>query len=221
MLWPKGECLVYSSTNLFNLLIVFHNFSTSINTQLGLPHLSIVGILWCVCAHPNNLMNIHFLCYVHGNERTKSHDVVHNTFATIAQNANFHVGQEKLHSFFSTTFNSFDWRIDIVFTKDGICTLVDVVITNSTWINLLSQSCANEAHKWSHEFTSSTNHRSTLNHKLYQFFLKKNENSLPKKHSLHWKVREVRDIDAHCKGLQLRLQFEYCITFSCWHLGAE
>jgi hypothetical protein len=35
-------------------------------------------------------------------------------------------------------------RIDIVRTKDGICTLVDIVIVNPTRVDLLPQSCATQ-----------------------------------------------------------------------------
>jgi hypothetical protein len=44
----------------------------------------------------------------------------------------------------STTLNSFHWWIDIVLTKNGICTLTDVVITDPTWTDLLPQSCATQ-----------------------------------------------------------------------------
>jgi len=81
-------------------------------------------------------MNIHFLCCVHGNERTWTHDAVHDTFAAIMQYVGFHMGR-KQHAFPSDTFNSSHWRIDIVFTKDDICTLVDIVIANPTWADLL------------------------------------------------------------------------------------
>ncbi len=35
------------------------------------------------CAHPINPMGIHFLCCVHGNEHTRTHDVVCDIFVTI------------------------------------------------------------------------------------------------------------------------------------------
>jgi hypothetical protein len=41
-------------------------------------------------------------------------------------------------------FNSFGQWVDIVFTKDGIRDLVDVVIANSTWADLLSRSFATQ-----------------------------------------------------------------------------
>jgi hypothetical protein len=51
------------------------------------------------------------------------------------------VGREQLHALPSITFNFSHQRVDIVLTKDGICTLVKVVIANPTHADLLSQSC--------------------------------------------------------------------------------
>ncbi len=45
-----------------------------------------------MCFHtPLNLMDIHFLRCTHGNEHMKTHDVVHDTFATIAQDVGCHM----------------------------------------------------------------------------------------------------------------------------------
>jgi hypothetical protein len=87
-------------------------------------------------------MNIHLLCCVHGNERMDIHDVVHDTFVAIMWDVGFHVGQKQLHAFFSSTFNSFHWRVDIVLTKNDIRILANIVIANPTWVDLLPQSCA-------------------------------------------------------------------------------
>jgi hypothetical protein len=46
----------------------------------------------CVCMHPIDPMGIHLLCCAHGNERIGTHDVICDTFATIARDAGFHVG---------------------------------------------------------------------------------------------------------------------------------
>jgi hypothetical protein len=73
-------------------------------------------------------MGIHFLCCVHGNECIRTHDVIRDTFVAIARDFGFHVGREQLHARDSTTFNSFRRPVNIVFTKDGICTLTNVVI---------------------------------------------------------------------------------------------
>jgi hypothetical protein len=82
-------------------------------------------------------MCIHLLYYVHGNERMGTHDVVCNTFVTIARDVGFHVGQKQLHVLPLTMFNSSCRQVNIVFTKDGIRTLLDIVIVNPTRAYLL------------------------------------------------------------------------------------
>jgi hypothetical protein len=52
-------------------------------------------------------MGIHLSHYAHGNEHTKTHDAIHDTFATIVRDVGFHKGQKQLHALRSTTFNSF------------------------------------------------------------------------------------------------------------------
>jgi hypothetical protein len=95
MFWPKGGRLVYNSTNLPSLLIISLVFSTTLRTQLGLPHLSIVGIPWCVCTHPIDLMGIHFftLCSwqrMHWNPWCNSQHLC----CHYVRDVNFHVGWE-------------------------------------------------------------------------------------------------------------------------------
>ncbi len=81
------------------IYITFH-------TQLGLPHLFIANILWCVCTHHVNPMGIHLLRCAHGNECMGTHDVVCDTFVAIAWDASFHVGWKQSYALPSTTFNS-------------------------------------------------------------------------------------------------------------------
>jgi len=50
------------------------------------------------------------------------------------------MGQEQLYAFFSTTFNSFHWQVNIVLTKNGNITLIDVVIVDPMQVDLLPQS---------------------------------------------------------------------------------
>jgi hypothetical protein len=52
-------------------------------------------------------MGIQLLCCAHGNERTRTHDVVYDIFVAIAQNVGFHRGQKQLYALHSTTLNSF------------------------------------------------------------------------------------------------------------------
>ncbi len=70
------------------------DFCTIVHTWLRLPHPLIAGILWCVCTHPINPLSIHLLHFVHGNEHTRTHDAICDTFATIAQDVGFHLGQK-------------------------------------------------------------------------------------------------------------------------------
>jgi hypothetical protein len=112
--------------------LIFPVLSTMFWIQLGLAHPSILSILQCVCTHPTDPMNIHLLCCVHGNGCTKTHDAIHDTFVAIAQNVGFHMGQKSLHALPLNMFNSSHWWVDIVLTKDGIHTLVKVVIADLT-----------------------------------------------------------------------------------------
>jgi hypothetical protein len=60
--------LVFLAFRLFSPI-----FSMAFCTWLGLPHLSIVRIPWCVCTHPIDPMGVHFLCYFHSNEHIGTH----------------------------------------------------------------------------------------------------------------------------------------------------
>ncbi len=48
--------------------------------------------------HPIYLMGIHLLHCAHGNECTKTHDVIRDNFVAIMRDVGFHVGQEHLHA---------------------------------------------------------------------------------------------------------------------------
>jgi hypothetical protein len=116
-------------------------FSTTFRIRLGLPHPSIASIPQCMCTHPIDYMGIHLLRCVHGNEHIRTHDVVHNTFATIVWDVGFHMGQKQLYVFLSNTFNSSRQQINIVLTQNGIHTFVDIVIADPTRMDLFPRSC--------------------------------------------------------------------------------
>jgi hypothetical protein len=59
-----------------------------------------------VCTHPIDPIGIHFLRCAHGIKHIGTHDAIHDTFVAITQNVGFHMGQEQLHAFPSTTLNS-------------------------------------------------------------------------------------------------------------------
>jgi hypothetical protein len=89
-------------------------------------------------------MGIHLLCCVHDNKCIGTHDVICNTFATIARDVGFHVGRKQLHVLPSNTINSSHRQVNIMFTKDDIHTLVDVVVVDPTRVDLLPRSCATQ-----------------------------------------------------------------------------
>jgi len=59
-------------------------------------------------------------------------------FCYHSQDDNFHMGWKQLHVLPLTTFNSFCWRTNIVFNKDGIRTLANVATVNPMWMDVLS-----------------------------------------------------------------------------------
>jgi len=45
-----------------------------------------------VCTHPIDLLGIHLLRCVHGNEHVGTHDAIRDTFIAIALDVGFHMG---------------------------------------------------------------------------------------------------------------------------------
>jgi hypothetical protein len=135
MLWPKGKCLAYNLMNIPNLLISFPSLFHNISNTTWTTHPSITYIPWCMCTHPINLMGIHLFYCAHGNKHTWTHDA----FMTVAivHDVGSHMGWKQLHVLPSNTFNFFHQWINIVFTKNGIRTLTNVVITDPMWVDLL------------------------------------------------------------------------------------
>jgi hypothetical protein len=60
-----------------------------------------------------------------------SHDVVQNVFTTITRDVGFHVSQEQIHILPPLTLQFLHHLVDIVFLVNAVCTLADVLITNS------------------------------------------------------------------------------------------
>jgi len=98
-----------------------------------------------MCVHTSHdLMGIHLLRCVHNNEHIKTHDGIRDTFVAIVGDVGFPMGWKQLHALPSITFNSSCRWIDIVFTKYGIHTLVDVIIVDPMWMNLFHRFCATQ-----------------------------------------------------------------------------
>jgi len=54
-----------------------------LQTRFGLPHPSITGLFQCMCTHPIDPIGIHLLHCTHGNEHTRTHDVIRDTILAI------------------------------------------------------------------------------------------------------------------------------------------
>jgi hypothetical protein len=77
------SCFGLGASAWFTIRLIFSSFQltspfffTMLWIWLGLPHLSIASIIWCVCTHPINPMGIHLLHYAHNNKRIRTYDVV-------------------------------------------------------------------------------------------------------------------------------------------------
>ncbi len=99
--------------------------------RLGFFHLLVLRLSHCICSQPLDPIRIHLLCYTHGDKRMASHDVVQNVFTTITRDVGFHVSQEQIHILPPLTLQFLHHLVDIVFLVNAVCTLADVVITNS------------------------------------------------------------------------------------------
>jgi hypothetical protein len=65
-------------------------------------------------------------------------------------------------------FNSSHWEVNIVLTKDGICTLIDIVITDPTWMDLFCRSCTTQGFVAYNAFQTKE-HNYCDWHPIYQF----------------------------------------------------
>jgi hypothetical protein len=94
--------------------------------------------------HSIKPMGIHFLRCAHGNKCMRSHDAVCDTFVIIVWDVGLHVEQKQLQVFILVTLNCFHRQVNIVFTKDEIRTLINVVIINPMHAYLLPWSCTTQ-----------------------------------------------------------------------------
>ncbi len=93
----------------------------------------VAHLLRCQCGHTMNDLGIHLLFYPCESECIVIHDTLQDTIATIALESGAHIQKEVFHLFLCYTWG----QMDIVITRDGFQTLVDIVIANSTRTNLV------------------------------------------------------------------------------------
>jgi hypothetical protein len=84
--------------------MAFGIFSLALCTRLNLPHSIARNFSQCICGQAIDLTWIHLLCCVHGGERTTTHDIIWNSFVSIARDVRFHVLCEQAHVFLMPSF---------------------------------------------------------------------------------------------------------------------
>ncbi len=117
--------------------LVFSIFLTIFWIHFGLPQPSIASVPQCICTHPIDPMDIHLLRCVCDNKHIETHDVICDTLLPLCMMLASRWVENNYMHFPSNMFNSFRQQVDIVFTKDDICTLVDIIIVDPTWMDLL------------------------------------------------------------------------------------
>jgi hypothetical protein len=138
----KGECLAYNSTNfpMFSISFpsLFHkvSYTTWIAPSFNYryPFMHVHTFQWPYGYPPFTLCSWQ---RVHNNPWCNFwHLYCH------CMKCWFPCGVKQLHGLPSNTFNSFCQQVNIVFTKNNIHTIVDIIITHPTWMNLLLRFCA-------------------------------------------------------------------------------
>jgi hypothetical protein len=99
MFWPWRKHLIYSSTNLPNLSIVFPSFlqSASDTTQITTSFNCTPPLM--LCTHFNDPRGIHVLCCAYGIKYTKTHDAIHNTLLSLHEMLAFTWGENNYMRF--------------------------------------------------------------------------------------------------------------------------
>ncbi len=95
----------------------------------------VTHVSWCQCGHTIDDLVTHLFRCPCGNERIATHDTFQDTIASIALESGAHVQKEVSHLFPHHT----QWRVDILITKDDSWILTNVVIINSTCINMVQR----------------------------------------------------------------------------------
>jgi len=87
---------------------------------------------------------IHLFHCVHGGECITTHDVVQDSFISIAKDVGFHVLHEQTHVLSMSFLQSSRQQMDIILIIDGICTLANKIITNPICANLVLQATSSQ-----------------------------------------------------------------------------
>jgi hypothetical protein len=133
----KAWLLTYPIIFFFPLLS--NVFSTTLHIRLSISHPLVLGVSHYICSQPLDPMGIHLLPCVHGGERTTLHYVGRDVFVAIMKDVKFHVLWEQTHILPPLALKYLHNWVNIVLLIDIVRTLVDVVITDPTRVDLVSR----------------------------------------------------------------------------------
>ncbi|CAM6114091.1 unnamed protein product [Calypogeia fissa] len=113
-------------------------FTTSLRVRLGHPHPGLLGQPSYVCGHTLDPMGTHILRCSHGSEWTATHDDLCNVLAAMARDTSYHVSTEHTHVLLAVDDIPDQRWANIVFSRDGVWALADVVVVDSIGANMVS-----------------------------------------------------------------------------------
>ncbi len=117
----------------------FDVFFCVLQTRLGFPHPLALSLTHCIYDQLLDPMQIHLFRYAHGGEKTTSHDVIWDAFASITRDVGFHVLWEQTHILPPPYLQSSLRRVNIVLLIDGTRMLANVIIIDPIQAYLVSQ----------------------------------------------------------------------------------
>jgi hypothetical protein len=118
--------------------MAFDIFSLKLH-QIGLPPSHGSWSFQCICGQAIDWIGIHLFRCVHWGKHTATHDAIQDFSTSIARDVGFHVLHKQTHVLPMPSLQLSQWQVDIVFTTNGIHTLVNVDITNPIFANLVLQ----------------------------------------------------------------------------------
>jgi hypothetical protein len=117
--------------------LTFHLSSThfliTLCSHLGLPHPMVAHLSWCQCGHTIDDLHIHLFWCPCESEDTTTHDTLQDIITTIVLESASHVQMEVSHLF----PHPIRRRMNILITKDGFQTLMDVAIVDLAHIDMV------------------------------------------------------------------------------------
>jgi hypothetical protein len=130
---PRTSTWLLAHLTTFTFHISSAHFLTTLHTHLGLSYLMVTHLSWCECGYTIDNLSTHLLWCSFKSEHTVVNDTFRDIIRTIILENGTHVQREVSHFF----LHHIQQWMDILITRDGFRILMDIVIVNSTHINMV------------------------------------------------------------------------------------